>query len=373
MIPSGLAAEYQHCSFQKVWNGLEGDYVGFKTTRVVTMKMCSAYESSNGNTKCSSGNDYYYMSMDMGAYVNLRRTAIEEKKEKYCDMCDECPDADEEERRRLDDEALYDATFCSACYNTCAEDDEDEDDATAITWDTLVNYIGDGEDASCNQLEPLYATYDSEGEEINYYAGIACEGTSGLQLSVFTDAYCTTFSDKTIYEITGMTYDSSILEPLYDSSLKTCDLAIGYSQQEWYVDGMNANDEVYEGTATDYCTNIWAASAHCGFGNFATTNTEDVRLCNFITAILKGQYIESGDIELQGENAHGFAVLNGATKSQKVALGVFVPFTVFIGVYASYLYGLIHTESVKNFGATKGAGMLEMNRVGGPTGSVAMA
>ena len=339
------------------------------------MKICSAYESSNGNTKCSSGNDYFYTSMDMGAYVNLRRTAIEEDKEKYCDMCDECPEVDAEERRKLEEDAqLYDATFCSACVNTCAEDEDgDDEDATAITWDTLVNYIGDGEDASCNQLEPLYATYDSDGEEINYYAGIACEGTSGLQLSVFTDAYCSTFSEKTIYEITGMTYDSSILEPLYDSSLQTCDLAIGYTQQEWYVDGMNVNDEVYEGTSTDYCTNIWAASAHCGFGDFATTNTEDVRLCNFITAILKGQYIESGDIELQGENAHGFAVLNGATKSQKVALGVFVPFTVFIGVYASYLYGLIHTESVKNFGANKGAGMLEMNRVGGPTGSVAMA
>ena len=184
--------------------------------------------------------------------------------------------------------------------------------------------------------------------------------SNGIKLGVFSDEDCTDFiSDKSFEDASGMAMDEDLLSPLHEDSVSSCSPTLDATQQDWYIDGINAdadednNDGGYE-EAVEYCQNLFDAGALC---DPSSEDVVTVRTCSFVNAILKGEQVEGGDIVLNNSDFSSTSVLGGATGSQKVALGLFVPLSVGLAIYACFLFGKASEDKAKTSLSSRGGAM----------------
>ena len=126
--------------------------------------------------------------------------------------------------------------------------------------------------SECRQYD--YQPADDAAEAAAYYVGLACSGTSGVKLELFTDEICTTpAEDVSFSDISGGTALPYSQGNLVSTQCEPCSVT-------------NDNGE----TATsDLCMNMYSYSGHCEtkMDKNSQYSTNDESACEYISSISK--------------------------------------------------------------------------------------
>lgn len=100
------------------------------TKRFIVFRLCNSNDcDSSSDDIFGCEYDYGEYILEMELYLQIMQQYLEERKEAYCDFCEECMEEDGRRERRLEEEAQQDDT--DAQEDDASEAQEDEEDDTA--------------------------------------------------------------------------------------------------------------------------------------------------------------------------------------------------------------------------------------------------
>ena len=126
---------------------------------------------------------------------------------------------------------------------------------------------------------------------------------------VYSDYLCTTLERyKSFSDVSGMSMNSDVLSPLYDSTPLSCSTATNDQLAPWYVDGIRSSSDE---ASTAYCQSLYANSAKCDKKDSSSSSNQAT--CTFIEATFSGQIVSQDFVLLRNPDFAHLKVLEGGT------------------------------------------------------------